>query len=80
MYPNASNDVSIHARVERATALIVRVKADTEVSIHARVERATRNGVQIHESLVVSIHARVERATAGQRGFAAVTTFQSTHA
>ena len=60
---NVVFDVSIHARVERATTHDEFLLFDIVVSIHARVERATL-GVYVGFWLTpVSIHARVERAT-----------------
>ena len=59
-------EVSIHARVERATFENCKRRKMTMVSIHARVERATIIYRLRVKSPVVSIHARVERATFGR--------------
>ena len=59
-----AHEVSIHARVERAThSQRNLISKKVKVSIHARVERATTQNLKIDANLRVSIHARVERAT-----------------
>ena len=62
-----NTEVSIHARVERATAFLFDSYLTALVSIHARVERATSLFRFFTIGTRVSIHARVERAT--QLGF-----------
>ena len=57
------NNVSIHARVKRATIRKVKEVENEKVSIHARVKRATWNRKSYLNRYSVSIHARVKRAT-----------------
>ena len=45
-YGESASIVSIHARVKRATAMLVEVLDEGDVSIHARVKRATLQNVQ----------------------------------
>ena len=73
-------DVSIHARVERATVRLTLFSRRTRVSIHARVERATDDFDEDFDEFDVSIHARVERATFVNRLRDRELGFQSTHA
>ena len=61
--PEKTFNVSIHARVERATVDEAHLIKTEEVSIHARVERATIFLRKKKFFSLVSIHARVERAT-----------------
>ena len=63
VYQEFQAHVSIHARVERATAERKAIFDTVLVSIHARVERATNIDPDQQLCGVVSIHARVERAT-----------------
>ncbi len=58
-------DVSIHARVKRATGVMRENSSARHVSIHARVKRATANDALSPLRIAVSIHARVKRATSG---------------
>ena len=73
-------EVSIHARVERATGKKRRRTGAKIVSIHARVERATSVQNPSERIRLVSIHARVERATDAFSYSTRYFRFQSTHA
>ena len=80
-YKRKEENVSIHARVERATLALSNLIAKLAVSIHARVERATTLSSGDNVIGPVSIHARVERATDELvEEFETVEWFQSTHA
>ena len=76
-----TNEVSIHARVERATRLSESKGLKNDVSIHARVERATRER-QFYHAERVRFNPRTRRAcdfdVIGQAKD--LLEFQSTHA
>jgi len=62
-----SQNVSIHARVKRATSFACTKQPCVFVSIHARVKRATLVPEITYSGIIVSIHARVKRATVNVR-------------
>ncbi len=72
--------VSIHARVWRATQMYVALIPIVDVSIHARVWRATVKFLVLIGASTVSIHARVWRATRSRVALKKATKFQSTPA
>ncbi len=74
------SEVSIHARVKRATDQHGHTVGFARVSIHARVKRATGGDVHTDAMARVSIHARVKRATARQDCQNGSLPFQSTPA